>query len=54
MSSTTYNLLNVSYEYTDCARLEEDNRFIKIFELLMEITDKSNLLRQIVKGSYLV
>ena len=54
MSSTTYNLLNVSYEYADCARLEEDNRFIKIFELLMEITDKSNLLRQIVKGSYLV
>ena len=31
-----YNLLNVSYEYADCARLEEDNRFIKIFELLME------------------
>ena len=49
-----YNLLNVSYEYADCARLEEDNRFIKIYELLMEITDKSNLLRQIVKGSYFV
>ena len=49
-----YNLLNVSYEYADCARLEEDNRFIKIFELLMEMTDKSNLLRQIVKGSYFV
>ena len=49
-----YNLLNVSYEYVDWARLEEDNRFVKIFELLMEITDKSNLLRQIAKGSYFV
>ena len=44
-----YNLLNVSYEHADCARLEDDKRFIKIFELLMEINDKSNILRQIVK-----
>ena len=29
-----YNLLNVSYEYADCARLEEDNRFIKILSCL--------------------
>ena len=49
-----YDLLNVSYEYADCARLEDNNRFVKIFELLMEITDKTNLLRQIVKGSYFV
>ena len=34
-----YDLLNVSYEYADCARLEDNNRFVKIFELLMEITD---------------
>ena len=34
-----YDLLNVSYEYVDCARLEDNNRFVKIFELLMEITD---------------
>ena len=32
------------------ARLENDNRFIKIFELLMEISEKSNTLRQVVKG----
>ena len=32
-----YNLLNVSFEYADFARLENDNRFIKIFELLMEL-----------------
>ena len=49
-----YDLLNVSYEYADCARLEDNNRFVKISELLMEITDKTNLLRQIVKGSYFV
>ena len=34
-----YDLLNVSYEYADCARLEDNNRFVTIFELLMEITD---------------
>ena len=39
-----YNPLNVSFEYADFARLENDNRFIKIFELLMEISEKSNTL----------
>ena len=34
-----YDLLNVSYEYADCARLEDNNRFVTIFELLMKITD---------------
>ena len=36
-----YNFLNVSYEYADHARLENDTKFIKIFELLMEISEKS-------------
>ena len=49
-----YNLLSVSFEYADFARLENDNRFIKIFELLMELSEKSNTLRQVVKGSYFV
>ena len=49
-----YDLLNVSFEYADFARLENDNRFIKIFELLMELSEKSNTLRQVVKGSYFV
>ena len=49
-----YNLLNVTFEYADFARLENDNRFIKVFELLMEISEKSNTLRQVLKGSYFV
>ena len=49
-----YNMLTVSFEYADYARLEEDKRFIKIFELLMEIGEKSNVLRQVVKGIYFV
>ena len=49
-----YNLLNVSFEYADFARLENDNRLIKIFELLMELSEKSNTLRQVVKGSHFV
>ena len=48
-----YNFLNVSYEYADYARLENGTRFIKIFELLMEIRDKSNTLNKVVKGNYL-
>ena len=49
-----YNLLNVTFEYADFARLENDNRVIKVFELLMEISEKSNTLRQVLKGSYFV
>ena len=30
-----YNFLNVSYEYADYSRLENDTKFIKIFELLI-------------------
>ena len=49
-----YNMLTMSFEYADYARLEEDKRFIKIFELLMEIGGKSNVLRQVVKEIYFV
>ena len=48
-----YNNLNMSFEYVDFARLENDTRFIKVFELLMEISEKSNTLANIVKGNYL-
>ena len=48
-----YNFFNVSYEYADYAKLENDTRFIKIFELLMEISEKSNTLNKVVKGNYL-
>ena len=48
-----YNNLNMSYEYAEHSRLENDTRFIKIFELLMEISDKSNTLNKVVKGNYL-
>ena len=49
-----YNMLNVTFEYADYARLEDERKFIKIFELLMEISEKSNTLRQVVKGSYFI
>ena len=48
-----YNNLNVSYNYADHSRLENDSRFIKVFELLMEISEKSNTLNKVVKGNYL-
>ena len=46
-----YNKLNESYEYASIARLENDNRFFKIFELIAELTEKSNNLKQVVRGS---
>ena len=48
-----YNNLNMSYEYADFSRLESDTRFIKVFELLMEISEKANTLNKVVKGNYL-
>ena len=46
-----YNKLNESYEYVNIARLENDNRFINIFELLVVLSEKSNNLRQVVRVS---
>ena len=46
-----YNKLNDSYEYVNIVRLENDNRFFKIFELIVELSEKSNNLRQAVRGS---
>ena len=48
-----YDNLNMSYEYSDFSRLENDTKFIKIFELLMEISEKSINLKNVVKGNYL-
>ena len=44
----------MSFEYADFARLENDNKFIKVFELLMEISEKSNTLKNVVRGNYLI
>ena len=48
-----YDNLNMSFEFADLSRLENDTKFIKIFELLMEISEKSNTLNKVVKGNYL-
>ena len=48
-----YDNLNMSYEYADFSRLENDTKFIKIFDMLMEISEKSNNLKKVVKDSYL-
>ena len=46
-----YNKLNESYEYVSISRLENDNRFIKIFELLVELSEKSNNLSKVLRVS---
>ena len=45
-----YHILNNSYEYCPYSSLQDDKKFLKIFELLFEINDKANVLRQVVKG----
>ena len=40
-----YNNLNITYEYADLARLENGEKFVKVFELLMEMSEKSNHLK---------
>ena len=49
-----YNLLNESFENANYTRLVDNRKFIRIIELLMEISEKSNTLQQVVKGSYFV
>ena len=46
-----HNNLNMSYEYADFSRLENDTKFIKVFELLMEISEKSNMLKNVVRNN---
>lgn len=49
-----YKILYVSYDYCPYSDLDYDKRFEKIFELLFEVIAKAHLLRQVVKGSYLI
>ena len=48
-----YNLLNESFEYVNIARLKSDNRFKKIFDIILDIKKESGLLCGIVKGNCL-
>ena len=50
----TYQQLNVGYEHCPYSQFENDKRFLKIFQRLFEINDKVSVLRQVVKGSYLI
>ena len=47
------NNLNISFEYIDLARLENGEKFVKVFELIMELSEKSNTLKNVVRNNYL-
>ena len=47
-----YNLLNESFEYVNIARIKSDNRFKKIFEILMEIKRRVWFIMQDSKGKF--
>ena len=48
-----YNNLKMSYENTTFFRMENDTRFLKIFELIMELKEKTIRLNNIIRGNYL-
>ena len=48
-----YDNLNISYENVDFSRLDSDVKFIKIFELLMKISDETKSLKDIVRSNNL-
>ena len=48
-----YNSLNMSYENAEHSRLKNNTKFIKVIDLLIEISEKSNTLSNLIKGNYL-
>ena len=48
-----YNNLNISFEYIDLARLKNGEKFVKVFELIMDLSEKSNTLKNVVRNNYL-
>ena len=45
------NKLDECYDKVIITRLENDNRFFKIFELIAELSEKSSNLKQVLRGS---
>ena len=45
------NVLDECHDYVIITRFENDNRFFKIFELIAELSEKSNILKQVLRGS---
>ena len=44
------NVLDECHDYVIITRFENDNRFFKIFEMIAELSEKSNNLKQILRG----
>ena len=40
-----YQVLNTTYEYCPYSMLQDDKRFLKIFEILFELNNKPDVLR---------
>ena len=45
------NKLDECYDKVVITRLENDNRFFKIFELIAELSEKSSNFKQVLRGS---
>ena len=47
-----YNNLSLSNDYGVDAKLEDDSQFKRIFELIMELSEKLHNTKQVVIGSF--
>ena len=47
-------VLKINPKYCPYSSSEDEKRFVKIFELHFEISERADLLGQVVKGSYFV
>ena len=47
-----YNNLSLSNDYGVDSKLEDDSQFKKIFELIMELSEKLHNPKQVVIGSF--
>ena len=49
-----YSRLNECYESLRFSRLEDNKKFVKLVELLMEISEKANNLQQAIRVRYFI
>ena len=48
-----YNNLNSSFEYVELSGLQNDKKFIKVIEIIMELNDRSINLYNNLRNNYL-
>ena len=48
-----YDDLNTSFEYVDLSNLSNGEKFVKVFEVVMDLSEKSKTLKNLIRNNYL-